>query len=179
MAGVEAHADPRRAVEMLDDRAQAARSDSRASAPVPPCARRAPSSCGAAAHLNAVADRVGDQRSASSSVPAVHVPGWMTTPSSPSACARSSSSTKASIDSRAQRGIGGGEIDQVAGVRHGRRDAGLVEPPAEAPDLRGIERLAPPLVGVLGEDLQRFAAMHDGAIDGFRDAAGDGHMRAD
>ncbi len=72
-----------------------------------------------------------------------------------------------------------GEVDQVTGVRDDRLDAGLLDAAAEQPDFGGVERLAAPLVSVLGEDLQRLASVHDGALDGFRDAARDGHVRAD
>ena len=74
---------------------------------------------------------------------------------------------------RSQRRIGRRQIDQIAGVRHHGRDAGLVNARAETLDLVALEWLAAPLTGVLAEDLQRFAAVHDGSIDGFRDAARD------
>ena len=53
------------------------------------------------------------------------------------------------------------------------------DPPAEQPDLGGIERLAAPLVGILAEDLQRLAAVDERAIHRLRHPAGDRHVRAD
>jgi len=79
----------------------------------------------------------------------------------------------------AQDGKGRGEVDQVAGVRHHRRDAALFDALAEQPHFGSVERLAAPLTRILGEDLQRFAAVHDGALDGLRDAARDRHVGAD
>jgi hypothetical protein len=71
------------------------------------------------------------------------------------------------------------QVDQVTRVRHDGRDAGLVEAAAERSDVGRIERLSAPLAAVLAEYLQRLTAVHDGALDGVRDAAGDRHMRAD
>ncbi len=71
------------------------------------------------------------------------------------------------------------QVDQVARVRDDGRDAGLLDALAEQPDFSVLERLAAPLVRVLREDLQRLASVHDRAIDGLRDAARDGHVRAD
>ncbi len=50
---------------------------------------------------------------------------------------------------------------------------------AEEPHVGRVERLAAPLARVLGEDLERLAAVHHRAIDGLRDAAGHGHVCAD
>ena len=58
---------------------------------------------------------------------------------------------------RAQRRLGGGEVDQVAVVRDDRLDAGLLDPRAEQRDLVGWQRPRPPLPHRLGEDLQRLA----------------------
>ena len=74
---------------------------------------------------------------------------------------------------------GGREVDEITGVRHNRRDTGLLDPLAEEPHLGRVERLPAPLARVLGEDLERLAAVHHRAIDGLRDTAGHGHVCAD
>ena len=73
---------------------------------------------------------------------------------------------------------GRGEIDQVAGVRHDRRQAGLVDALTKPDDFVRVDRLSEPLVRVLAEDLQGLAAMNDSAIDRLRNPAGDRHVRA-
>ena len=80
---------------------------------------------------------------------------------------------------RPQGGIGGGEIDEITGVRNDRRDADGLGLLPEGTNLLLGERLAEPLVRVLGEDLQRFAPVQLGAGNGVGHAAGHGHVRAD
>jgi hypothetical protein len=57
------------------------------------------------------------------------------------------------------------QVDQVAGVRDDRFQTCFVDTLAKSNDLVWSERLAEPLVGILAEDLQGFAAMHECAID--------------
>ena len=80
---------------------------------------------------------------------------------------------------RAQRGVGGGEVDQVAGVRDDRDEAGARDVAAELRDLVRWKRASAPLVGVLREHLQRVAPVHHRARNGARQATGDGHVRAE
>ncbi len=79
---------------------------------------------------------------------------------------------------RAQGGIGGRHVDQVAVVRDDGMDAGLVEPPAKERDLLGRQHPRPPLTRGLREDLQRIAPRRLRPIDGARQSSGDGHVRA-
>ena len=79
----------------------------------------------------------------------------------------------------AQGGCGGGQIDEITGVRHDRRETADLGRIAERTDLLVGQRLRAPLVGVLGEDLQRFAPVQRRTGDGLGDAAGHRHVRAD
>ena len=76
----------------------------------------------------------------------------------------------------AERGVAGGEIDQIAAVRHHWRDARRLDASAELADFLRRQRPAAPLAGILREDLQRLAAMDDGALDRPRQTAGDRHV---
>ena len=78
----------------------------------------------------------------------------------------------------AQGTIGGGQVDQVARVRHHRFDTGSPDARTECAHLGRRRLAAPPLVGILGEDLQRGAPVRDRAIDGEGQAAGHRHVRA-
>ena len=78
----------------------------------------------------------------------------------------------------AQRRQRGGEVDQVAAVRHDGVDAGRRHLRPELADLVGRQRAAAPLARVLGEDLQRLAAVRHGALHGPRQPAGHRHVRA-
>jgi hypothetical protein len=71
----------------------------------------------------------------------------------------------------AQRRIGGREVDEITRVRDRRGDARFFDAPTEASDLVCVKRPSAPLVGVLREDLQRFASVNDGAVNRFRDTA--------
>ena len=73
---------------------------------------------------------------------------------------------------------GSRQVDQVAGVRDHGVQSRFVDALTKPDDLLGVDRLAEPLVRVLAEDLQRLAAVHDGAVDSLRDSAGDRHVRA-
>ena len=180
VAGIEADADARRAVEPLEDRRRGARSGGRGWCPARRCARAGSSAPRADARASSVRERLGDQpqpvaprcRSCTS-------PGCMTSPSRPSASARSSSSPSAAIDCARSAGARGGDVDQIAVVRDDRLDAGLGDAPAEQRDLVGRQRPRPPLPRRLGEDLQRLAPRRHGAIDGARQAAGDRQMGAE
>ena len=77
-----------------------------------------------------------------------------------------------------QRRIGGREVDQVAGMRYDRVEAGRLDLRAKLANLRRGDLAAAPLVRVLAEDLKRFAAMDDGALDRARQSSGDRHVRA-
>jgi hypothetical protein len=77
---------------------------------------------------------------------------------------------------RAQRRCGSGKVDEIAVVRHHRLDTALRDAAAEQDDLVGRQRPGAPLARGLGEDLQRFAAAGDSAIDGTRQATGDREM---
>ena len=79
---------------------------------------------------------------------------------------------------RAQSGIGGRKVDQVAVVRDDRMDAGLVEPAAKERDLFRRQQARPPLTRGLREDLQRIASGRLRPVDGARKPSGDGHVRA-
>jgi hypothetical protein len=78
-----------------------------------------------------------------------------------------------------QRRCGSREVDQIAAVRHGRRDFGCCQAVAKAADFIRVERRRLPAVRVPREDLQRLAAVDDRAVHGLRHAAGDRHVRAD
>jgi hypothetical protein len=52
-----------------------------------------------------------------------------------------------------QRGVGGGQIDQVGAVGHGRSDCRSLKIRAEAVDLFGGQGPGPPLVATFGEKL--------------------------
>jgi len=64
------------------------------------------------------------------------------------------------------------EIDQVTGVRDDRCDPGFANALPKQACFRSVERPRAPLVRILGEDLQRLAAMNDRTIDGPGHAAG-------
>ena len=64
-------------------------------------------------------------------------------------------------------------------MRDDRRDARFFDARAEPPDFFLVERLREPAVRVLAEDLERFAAVEFGAVDGVRDSAGNGHVSTD
>src|SRR5262245_3477530 len=78
-----------------------------------------------------------------------------------------------------ERGIRGGEVNQVACVRHDWRDASLFDAFSKQLHLGRVKRLSAPLIRVLRKDLQRLAAVYNGTVDSFRDAASHRHMRAD
>ena len=63
-------------------------------------------------------------------------------------------------------------------MRDDRREGRFLDPGAKSADLVGIDWPASPLVGVLAEDLQRFAPVRDRPLHRHRHAAGDGHVRA-
>jgi hypothetical protein len=73
---------------------------------------------------------------------------------------------------------GSRQVDQVAGVRDNRRESGFIDTLTKPENLVGSDRLPEPLVGVLAEDLQGLAAVHERAIDCLRDSPGDRHVRA-
>ena len=79
----------------------------------------------------------------------------------------------------AQRAIGRREVDQVARMRDDRKDAGGLDRGAERANFLGRHDAPAPLVGVLREDLQRVAAVHDRPLDGARQSAGDRHVRSE
>jgi len=79
----------------------------------------------------------------------------------------------------AQRRECRGEIDQVAGVRDHGCDSRLLDALPESLDFAAVQGLTKPLIRVLREDLQGLASVDDRALDGLRDAAGNGHVRAD
>src|SRR3989338_7460935 len=64
-------------------------------------------------------------------------------------------------------------------MRDDRPDAAPADPAAERLALGEVERPAAPLIRVLGEDLQRLAAVRDRALDRFRRPAGHRHVRSD
>ena len=64
----------------------------------------------------------------------------------------------AASDWRRSGGCGGRQIDQVAGMRYDRVQAGRFDLRAELANLRRGHLAAAPLVGVLAEDLKRLAA---------------------
>jgi hypothetical protein len=57
-------------------------------------------------------------------------------------------------------------------MRNGRADARFVDAAAELLDFGGIERLGAPLIRILAENLNRFATVDDGTLDGLGNAAG-------
>ena len=57
------------------------------------------------------------------------------------------------------------EIDEIAGMRHHRRDARLDNAGAERRDVPWVQWFCGPSAGVLGEDLQCFAAVNVCALD--------------
>ena len=71
------------------------------------------------------------------------------------------------------------EVDQIAGVRDRGPDACFLDPCAKSAHLSWVKWRRLPTVCVLGEDLERLAAVNDCAIDGPLDAAGHRHVRAD
>ena len=77
---------------------------------------------------------------------------------------------------RAESGRRSRQVDQIAGVRHDRRDAGLRNAAAEPPNIDWIDRFAEQLARVLGEQLQRLAAVQQRPFDGIGHATGHGHV---
>jgi hypothetical protein len=64
-------------------------------------------------------------------------------------------------------------------VGHRRADAGGLETRPKRANFLLVQRPAPPLAGILREDLQGFASVGDGAIDGLGQSARDGHVGTD
>src|SRR5262245_63746233 len=64
-------------------------------------------------------------------------------------------------------------------MRHDRPDAGRLDPGPKLAHFRRRHDAAAPLARILGEDLQRLAAMSDRTVDGARQSARDRHMRAE
>ena len=73
----------------------------------------------------------------------------------------------------------GSEVDQVDVVGDDLVDSRLLPFLPEEEGVGVTDRLAAPLVGVLGEDLDDAAPCLDAAFRGEMDAAGDGHVRAE
>ena len=131
VAGVEADADARRAVEPLEDRREVLEAVAEVGA-LPGGVLEQDHRCrAAAARRSSVRSPSAISRSPSSSVPVVNEPGCITSPSRPSASARSSSSTSAASDCSRSGSRRGSEVDQVAVVRDDRLDAGLGDAPPE------------------------------------------------
>ena len=171
MAGVEADADARRAAECVDDRGEMLERWPRLVPWPAVCSSRIivpPRDASSAARRG-----LGNQRRPSRSVPAVNDPGCMTSASRPSGSARSSSSPKASIDLRAERGIGGGEVDQITVVRDDRVDARFANAPSEQRDFLVRQNARPPLSDRLREDLQRLTAARHRPVHRARQPARD------
>ena len=75
-----------------------------------------------------------------------------------------------------QGAVPGGEVDEITRVRDDRPESGRTNAAAKLADLGRQQRPPAPLVRVLGEDLERFAAMRDGALHGPRQTAGHRHV---
>jgi hypothetical protein len=73
----------------------------------------------------------------------------------------------------AKGGIGRRQIDQIARMRNDRRNTRFIDALPEPSDLRTVQRLAAPLIRILGEDLQRLAAVHDRPVNRFGHSSGD------
>jgi len=78
-----------------------------------------------------------------------------------------------------QFGIGGGDVDQVAGMRAGDRDAGLVDGSQELFDLFLCQFLGPPLIARLVEQLDGVAGGLQAAVHGVGETAADGFVCAE
>jgi hypothetical protein len=76
----------------------------------------------------------------------------------------------------AQPRVRGGQVNQVAGVRHDRCNARRLHGRAELADFLRRQHASAPLARVLGEDLQRLTAVHDRPLYRTRQSAGDRHM---
>ena len=101
------------------------------------------------------------------------------TPSASIAAAVARVARIASIDLRADRAIGAGQVDEVERMADDGADAGLDAPLPEALErLLGVRRRAPH-ARALREDLDRVAAHLGAAVDRVRDAAGGRDMGAE
>ena len=79
---------------------------------------------------------------------------------------------------RAKYRIGRRQINEITRVGDRGPNRRLVDTRAKAPDLGALERFRAPPARVLGEDLDRFAAVHSGTVDSLRHPAGDRHVGA-
>lgn len=77
-----------------------------------------------------------------------------------------------------ERVVRAGQVDQVRVVRDRVFDHELSQRAAKSLDVVGCDRLRPPLVVVLGEELDAIAAAAMGNLDGLVVAAGHRHMSA-
>ena len=140
MTGIQADADPRRAIEMRHDRREMFKAMADGSA----LSRRVLEKHHhllARAQLEGARDCLRDEPERILFAAGRARPGWITTPRRPSDSARSSSSMNAAIDCSRKLRLRRGEIDQVAGVRHDRRELGLRRRAGETCDFVRRERL--------------------------------------